>query len=326
MFDLKKYRTVAYILVLVLIICIFRYNSPDRPRLRSEKSPREMIFQPSTESFPISVIASRVKNNPPISDIFVRTWIGDGHWIIFMLRSIKKFVDPSAYRQIIITYNEKDETFFKSYLPYFDLPIKLVPLRDDPGWTRGLNNGGYRAQMYAKMNAFRFSDADYFVHVDSDCIFKKPVNRSHFMDDQGRVYVKKLLFSSMPSPKFLIWKEPAEFMLKFPVPYETMTRFPITFPRDLYIKTLHRISNVHNTSVLKLMQSLETCNEFTTLGGYLISLMPSHWVDLPETLEISDVMVQSWSWGGFKPEIVSYYECILNAPHYSNCSLYHIPV
>jgi hypothetical protein len=257
-------------------------------------------------------------HSPPIVDILVRSWRGDGHWIIYLLRSVQKFVDPSTYRNIIVIYNTTNDAFFKSYLPYFKLPIKLIPVRDDPRWKDGINAGGYKAQLYSKMLAHSYSDADFYINLDSDCIIYKPVNISHFMDiDTGRVYVQRILFSDRDEHK-RIWQRPTEYMLKFEVPYETMTRFPMTFPRDLYQNLLNHISANHrNESVLSIMQEMETTNEFTPLGAYLITKMPNRWMDLPP--EKDNILVQSWSWGGFKPNVAAYYECLLQAPHYQDC-------
>jgi hypothetical protein len=104
-----------------------------------------------------------------------------------------------------------------------------------------------------------FSDADYFVHVDSDCVFKRQplarrtakeaeggdkklpygtrnyrkVSRRDFVDDRGRVRVRRVAFASLPEP-FRRWQRAAEGMLLEPVPYETMSCFPLVFPREVY--------------------------------------------------------------------------------------------
>ena len=106
-----------------------------------------------------------------------------------------------------------------------------------------------------------YSDADYFVHLDSDCVFQrqptarrrakeeagqgegeqqqqqKPlfrkVSRSDFVDARGRVRVRRVPFASLPEP-FRRWQRAAEGMLLEPVPFETMSCFPLVFPREVY--------------------------------------------------------------------------------------------
>ncbi|CAF4739218.1 unnamed protein product, partial [Rotaria sp. Silwood2] len=68
--------------------------------------------------------------NPPILDFFVRTWRGDGHWLIFLLRSIDKYVPRTLYRDVVITFSSTETAYFQSYLPFFSLSIKLIPTND----------------------------------------------------------------------------------------------------------------------------------------------------------------------------------------------------
>jgi hypothetical protein len=258
-----------------------------------------------------------VPHSPPIVDILVRTWHGDGHWLAYLLRSVEQFMDPKSYRQIVLIYNSPDDKLFQSYIRHYKLPIKMIPVYDNPQWLDTINHGGYNAQLYSKMLPHTYTDADYFINLDSDCLLTKPVNISHFMDDQGRVYVKRELFSER-DPHKRIWQAPSEYMLKFPVPYETMTRFPMTFPRDLYENLLKHISANHkNLPVIAVMQEMEITNEFTPLGAYLITEMPGRWVDLP--VQKDNILVQGWSWGGLKPGTVAYYECLLRAVNQTEC-------
>lgn len=87
--------------------------------------------------------------HPPVIDFFVRTWKGDGHFLIYMLRSIERFVPSTMYRDIIICFNEQEREFFESYLPYFPLSIRLVP-EPDVYIRSGHNNGSYYSQIYSK--------------------------------------------------------------------------------------------------------------------------------------------------------------------------------
>ena len=97
-----------------------------------------------------------------------------------------------------------------------------------------------------------FSDADFFVHVDSDCVFKRQpvvatgkeeerkkkqlyrkISRLDFVDARGRVRVRRVAFASLPKP-FHRWQQAAEGMLLEKVPFETMSCFPLVFPREVY--------------------------------------------------------------------------------------------
>ena len=90
----------------------------------------------------------------PVFDFFVRTYKGDGHWLAFMLRSMEKWVPRSVYRNIIVAFPRQDTTYFESYLPLFDLSIRLKP-EDDVFIKPGPNNGSYFSQMYSKLMAHK---------------------------------------------------------------------------------------------------------------------------------------------------------------------------
>lgn len=233
----------------------------------------------------------------PVIDFYVRTWKGDGHWLTFMLRSIEAHVPPHVYRNIIITYNKKEHDFFQSYLPLVPLPLVLIP-EDDVFIRDGKNNGSYYSQMYSKFFPWKHSDADYFVHFDSDCVFTSTISKSDFMDDQGRVYVKAVNYSQL-SKNFWTWKAPVEAMLKEEVPAETMTGFPFVFPRELYQEFISYVERLHGQEFLGVIRSMDDFIEFTSLGHFLTHHMPGRWV-YNDTK--SAKVMQQRSWSGLTPE------------------------
>ena len=122
----------------------------------------------------------------PVVDFFVRTWRGDGHWLVYMLRSIHRFVPRAMYRNIIIAFTRNETAFFESYVKHFSptLPIILHPQDDPVILIPGPNKGGYYAQIISKLYTYTNSDAAYFIHMDSDTIFNRPVSLVDFIDEQ----------------------------------------------------------------------------------------------------------------------------------------------
>jgi hypothetical protein len=214
-----------------------------------------------------------------------------------MLRSIEAHVPSNIYRDIIITYNKKEDDFFRKYLPLIRLRLKLVP-EDDVYIKDGHNNGSYYSQIYSKFFPWMHSDADYFVHIDSDCVFNQAITRRDLVDDNGRVYVKRVQFSSMQD-NHRIWQGGAEKLLNESVPEETMTGFPLVYPREAYRGLIQHVERAHAKPFLEVLKSMQEFNEFTPLGHYLISHLPGRWVD--NELK-SAKMIQQWSWGGLTPE------------------------
>ena len=197
---------------------------------------------------------------PTTGDIYVRTYSGDAAWLTWLLRSIEENVEEGAFRAVIVSVPRGDARRFESLLPLFRLRIVLLVV-DDARFERATkatksrtDNGGYHAQMFDKLTRPPlFSDADYFVHVDSDCVFKRQpvaaaaakaekrgeektfrkISRLDFVDSRGRVRARRVAFASLPGP-FRRWQRAAEGMLLEPVPSETMSCFPLVFPRDVY--------------------------------------------------------------------------------------------
>jgi hypothetical protein len=153
--------------------------------------------------------------------------------------------------------------------------------------------------------------------MDSDTIFKEPITRLDLLDEQNRVYVKRWKFNKIEM-KYGVWQKAAPKLLLEVVPYETMTDFPFVFPRDLYQNTIRLIEKRHNKSMLEVVKSIGDFIEFTTLGYYLITYMPKQWIDNNNK---SAKVFQSWSWGGFGPSQVAFYECILRAKYHKLCLL-----
>lgn len=281
---------IAVLTLAALRLCFMPQTScPTCPDKHQQQAVRKM-----------TTTAAAVKG--PAIDFYIRTWKGDGHWLTFMLRSIEAHVPSHVYRNIIVTYERKEDAFFRSYLPLVPLPLVLVP-EDDVYIRAGPNNGSYYSQMYSKFFPWKHSDAEYFIHFDSDCVFTQPIARNDFMDDQGRVYIQARKYPDL-SKGHQVWRAPAEALLREPVPAETMTGFPFTYPRELYVQFIAHVEQVHNKPFLDVLRSMENFNEFTTLGHYLMNHMPGRWV-YNDTK--SKKVKQQFSWGGLTPEAAA--EC-----------------
>ena len=238
-------------------------NKNDDIRRRSSFSVVDSATAPAAPAaataLPRSRLLSRRRRShslQPTIDIYVRTYGGDAAWLTWLLRSVEENVEPSAFRNLVVSVPRGDA---KPLLPSFCLPIVLLVVDDGPferatKSTKGpAESGGYHAQMFDKLSRPPlFSDADFFVHVDSDCVFKRQpvagngaeegsgagelhrkISRLDFVDARGRVRVRRVAFASLPEP-FRRWQRAAEGMLLEKVPHETMSCFPLVLPREVY--------------------------------------------------------------------------------------------
>ena len=247
--------------------------------------------------------------SPPVIDFFIRTWYGDGHWLTYALRSIARYVPRGMYRDIVVNYATHEDAYFRSFLPHIsDLPIVLVP-EDDVYINPNHNGGRYASQIYAKYYPWKVSDADYFIHLDSDTIIAHPVTLADFVGDDGRTFFHARNISTMPD-NARIWARAAGELLGHQVEWELMSLVPFVFSRDVYQNTIAHIEAVHGgLPLLDIARNVPKFCEFTTLGAYLVYHMPTRWEQRQLT-----IARWAWSWGGVAPEVVAYYECMLRAP------------
>ena len=305
--DKRNFWLIPFVMLCLLIISLYSLTSMELSNSFTNNGDIQTFFNDN-------LIVQWSPRDPPVMDFFIRTWRGDGHWLTFLLRSIDRFVPRTVYRHILITFSSSERHYFESYLPHFTLPIKLRPM-DDVFFKTGPNNGSYYSQMFAKFHAYQHSDADFFIHMDSDTIFTEPINRSDFIDDRNRIYIKRIKFADL-AQNFRVWQRPSQKLLLESVPYETMTGFPFVFSRDVYQNAINLIEKRHKLPIIEVVKSINEFAEFTTLGHYLITYMPDRWVDNNKK---SEKVIQSWSWGGLGPGQAAFYECVLHAQHSRDC-------
>lgn len=246
-----------------------------------------------------------------VTDFFIRSHFLDGQQLVYFLRSVEAFVPRHVYRNIIMTYNERDDVYFQSFIPSFNLPIVLKPI-DDGGVTEG-----YQAQIYNKMMAFTYTDADYIIFMDSDCMFTKQQHNYSFVSKDGAVYVKSVAYESLPA-MFSRWRRPSEMLLGFPIENETMTGFPIVYPRVLLEEVHKHVEYQHRKPFKDVFFGIQGRNEFTPLGAYLQTKMDRRlWAHRVEEAYV--VQQQSLRNGIFGPASAAYSECILRAKDNSQC-------
>jgi hypothetical protein len=79
-----------------------------------------------------------------------------------------------------------------------------------------------------KLDADKYTDADFICYLDSDTIFTRPVTPELFFRD-GKIAWMITPYEKVQTP----WQPIVEKFLKRPVPFETMRRHPMVIPRWL---------------------------------------------------------------------------------------------
>jgi len=216
-------------------------------------------------------------------DIFIRTYKNDLEWLKYCLKSINKFV--TGHQSIIISIPEGEKHLIDSW----NLTSEKVI-----GWNPTTDNG-YIDQQINKLLAYKSTNADYILFVDSDCIFKEPVNiqEHYFMDNLP--YLMKTRYELVGDA--ICWKETTESIIGQPLEYEYMRRIPCLF-RSQTLKNLDLYVNCGG------LAERSRLSEFNLIGAYIDLFEKENYriIDTEKEPIPSDCARQMWSWSGCNNE------------------------
>lgn len=218
------------------------------------------------------------------TDIFIKTYGGDFEWLKYCLRSIQKYC--RGFNKIILVCDEGD----KNALEQFGLTredVHYIPLEFN----------GYLFQQWVKLNAHTYSDADYIMFVDSDCVFTKSTTPNDFIKS-GKPMILKTPYETIP--EVIFWKELTELTLKEEVEFEYMRRLPLLYRRDTIENCLNHVNQFHEQGLKTFIsrQPNHEFSEFNLIGAYAekyegekYKFIDTTKNELPETH-----VLQNWSW------------------------------
>ena len=152
-------------------------------------------------------------------DIVIKSFPGDYEWLPYLFRSIAKYA--TGWRQLMVIIEEQYEA------PPMPEGARLVRCRR----YEGTDCPPARGVPIERLGAWRHSDADVLVFVDSDCVFCRPVDlqTDPTINLERPVVLWREWDDSQPQHK---WREPARLALEFDPPYLTMCRYPFVFRRE----------------------------------------------------------------------------------------------
>jgi hypothetical protein len=221
-------------------------------------------------------------------DIFIRSYKNDFEWLKYCLRSIKKFC--KGFNDVHVAVPNEDV----SALDFLDGEI-----------AHGVCDKceGYLAQQVTKMYADNFCNADYILHVDSDCIFFKETHPEDFFEhekpivlyDENVMAVCPIYSTIRPTP----WPEIAKLTLGWFDEKEYMRRLPIIYPRWIYPEFRKFVQQVqkHDLETWICAQPYRQFSEFNTLGQWANRFHNDKFTWL-KSGEKETCATQHWSWGG----------------------------
>ena len=230
------------------------------------------------------------------TDLFIRTYTKDAKWLVYCLRSVEKFAQ--GFRQTVVVCGENDASVIG--------PI----VRDCPGAVLKLDKpsgNGYADQLTSKLSCDKYTDADYFLHIDDDCVLTHVTKPgTHMTGGKADVWYD---FYEGPSIKGCLGaynrKPETERALGVPnIEVETTRRFPFIYPRWLYAETQKQIEKAHGTSFREyILKNSGPFSEFNALGALAYYRFPDKYCLRPmsDYTKKPPGLLQFWSHSGLTP-------------------------
>lgn len=212
-------------------------------------------------------------------DFFLKSFKPDFYLLQFALLSIKKWI--TGYNNIILLIPEKDKHDFDTR----NLPERtLIYYVEDksPGWLY---------QQVCKLDAHKYSNADYIMFSDSDCIATRPVNIQDCIKD-GRPEILYTDWSSVGDA--ICWRKPTEEIMGETILWEGMRRNNQVMHRD----TLVNISN-WRPKLEETILSMDRFSEFNLMSAfaYKYEREKYRFTDTANWTYVPPLMEQVWSHG-----------------------------
>ena len=232
----------------------------------------------------------------PTTDIFIRSYAKDFPWLMHALRSVQKFA--TGFRDVIVVIPDTDD------LPNLTAE-RVVKVRD--------SMPGYMAQQNSKLHADIYSDADFFLYMDSDCILTEPITPETFRTE-GRVNWLHTPWEKAGEDARRAWFGVMTKCLGEEPSSEFMRRHPQLIPCWALQEFRGFIASKHGVSLEYYIgsQPLGAFSEFNC-AGFFLSLYHEEKVNWQNTDDgiPPTVLKQWWSHGGLTPEVLQEINSIL---------------
>ncbi len=211
-------------------------------------------------------------------DIFIKSHKPDFWLLQFALQSISKNI--TGYRNIILVIPEDQK---------HDFDTRYLPERTLIFYISEYGTGGWLYQQVCKLNAYKYSDADFIMYSDSDAFACNPINvQDLIVDDRPEILFTD--YEQLPDAK--IWQKPTELLLNDVIPWEYMRRLGLIYHRETLVNLNNWIPNLED-----IIMKSERFSEFNLLGAFA-NKFENHkyrWVNTDNWSYVPPVFEQVWS-------------------------------
>lgn len=233
-------------------------------------------------------------------ELFIVSYRRDFPWLAYALRSIRKFA--TGFSGVTVLVPDSDtvelvELALKLWAPPVPFHLVVKGFSETPG-------KGFLDHMAQLLCADIYSsEPDFFLHFDSDQIFREPVTpQDYFMDGKPRILKEPYERLETVHPGRFYWKGVTERTLGFETPFETMCCPCQIYPRSIYRYVREHIEKLHAMPFRDYVLSQrnefpQTFGEHNSIGAYALKFYPDvfHWIEVPRETRPRDKAVQFWS-------------------------------
>ena len=181
-------------------------------------------------------------------DIFYKSYSKDFKLLNYSLLSLTKNV--TDYNQVVILIPENEKHLFDT---------RNLPERSVVHYVKEYGNG-YLFQQVCKIKAHNYSNADFILFSDSDCIFDRPIDLQKVFKD-NRPEILYTDYSKVGDA--ICWKKPTEDFMNDTVIWEYMRRNQLIYHRS----TLIDLSYLNPNLEFSIMNS-GMFSEFNAIGAF----------------------------------------------------------
>ncbi len=201
-----------------------------------------------------------------ITDIFIKTYAKVAPWHAQAMRSIDKFT-----------------TGFRKTVVIADQPVE-----------------GYQEMQVVKLNADLYTDADYILFTDSDCIFSRPVTPETYLREGKPIWLHRSWAAAIDQegPAVLKWQRGMKKFFDTEPPREFMCRHPEMIPRWLLIAFRMFCQTRHGMTMEQWVLKDREFADWNMLGMYasIFHRESFYWID--QDTETLPPMTLKQFWGG----------------------------
>ena len=175
------------------------------------------------------------------ADIVIVSHRPDLPWLNYSLRLILKHWSPKP--RVVVRLDEN----CRDIVEQWSLDAEFYYVRPWPD--------GYTFQMYQKMTADDFTDAELIILWDSDLMLTGPASIERLLSEDGKPIIEWEDWNQAVTHSERIWRGPTSLMMGMDLNHEYMCGVPFTYWRETFSKCRNQIARTHRRSFFDCLYS-----------------------------------------------------------------------